>query len=46
MRVTARRREHSCLQFLSFVDHCRHWEVSTIAASVAINFLLDIPRIR
>jgi hypothetical protein len=37
-----KKREHSCLQFLSFVDHCRRLEVSTIAVSVAMNSFLDI----
>jgi hypothetical protein len=42
MGVTERKREHSCLQLLSFVDHCRRLEVSTIAISVAMNSFLDI----
>ena len=46
MGVTERKRENYCLQLLSFVDHCRCLEVSTIAVSVIMNFLLDIQRIR
>ena len=42
MGVTERKREHSCLQSLSFDDHCRHLEVSTIAVSVAMNSFPDI----
>ena len=41
-----KRKESIRLQLLPFVDHCRHLKVPTIAFSVAMNFLLDIQRIR